>query len=81
VAACPAAAPGATPAYQTALTGLWVISLAILLGAQDWAEYAGLCGATGIKVDRREQFDAAMARMFAADGPVLLHIEQDPELL
>jgi thiamine pyrophosphate-dependent acetolactate synthase large subunit-like protein len=47
----------------------------------DWAAYAELCGATGIRADRREQLDAAMTRMFAADGPVLLHIEQDPELL
>jgi pyruvate oxidase len=47
----------------------------------DWAAYAELCGATGIKVVAREQLDAAMARLFAADGPALLHIEQDPELL
>ncbi len=47
----------------------------------DWAAYAELCGATGIKADRREQLDAAMTRLFAADGPALLHIEQDPELL
>jgi pyruvate oxidase len=47
----------------------------------DWAAYAELCGATGIKADGREQLDAAMARMFATDGPVLLHVEQDPELV
>ena len=47
----------------------------------DWAAYAELCGATGIKADRREQLDAAMARMFATDGPALLHVEQDPELV
>lgn len=47
----------------------------------DWAGYAELCGATGIKVSRRDQLDAAMRRMFAADGPVLLHVEQDAELL
>lgn len=47
----------------------------------DWAGYAELCGATGIKVSRRDQLDAAMGRMFSAAGPVLLHIEQDPELL
>jgi nitrite reductase/ring-hydroxylating ferredoxin subunit len=46
-----------------------------------WAGYARLCGATGIRVDRRDQLDAAMAELFAADGPALLHIEQDPELL
>jgi thiamine pyrophosphate-dependent acetolactate synthase large subunit-like protein len=47
----------------------------------DWAAYAELCGATGIKVAGREQLDAAMIRMFATDGPVLLHVEQDPELV
>jgi len=47
----------------------------------DWAEYARLCGATGIKAVRREELDAAMARLFAADGPAMLHVDQDPELL
>jgi pyruvate oxidase len=46
----------------------------------DWAAYAHLCGATGIKADRREQLGEAMTRLFAADGPAMLHIEQDPEL-
>jgi pyruvate oxidase len=47
----------------------------------DWAGYARLCDATGIRVDRREQLDSAMTDLFAADGPALLHVEQDPELL
>jgi pyruvate oxidase len=47
----------------------------------DWAAYAELCGATGIKVDGRDQLDRAMTRLFAADGPAMLHIRQDPELL
>jgi pyruvate oxidase len=47
----------------------------------DWSEYARLCGATGIRVDERGQLDAAMAELFAADGPALLHVEQDAELL
>jgi thiamine pyrophosphate-dependent acetolactate synthase large subunit-like protein/nitrite reductase/ring-hydroxylating ferredoxin subunit len=47
----------------------------------DWAAYAELCGATGIKVTAREQLPEAMARMFATDGPVLLHVEQDAALL
>jgi thiamine pyrophosphate-dependent acetolactate synthase large subunit-like protein len=42
---------------------------------------AELCGATGIRVTRREELPAAMARMFATDGPVLLHVEQDAALL
>jgi hypothetical protein len=47
----------------------------------DWAAYARLCGATGIRVERRDQLDAAMTGMFATDGPVLMCVEQDPELL
>jgi thiamine pyrophosphate-dependent acetolactate synthase large subunit-like protein len=47
----------------------------------DWSRFAELCGATGIRVDRRDQSDPAMAALFAADGPALVHIEQDAELL
>ena len=47
----------------------------------DWAAYARLCGATGIKAVRRDQLEAAMTQLFAADGPAMLHVEQDPELL
>jgi thiamine pyrophosphate-dependent acetolactate synthase large subunit-like protein len=43
--------------------------------------YAELCGATGIKAVRREHLDASMTRLLATDGPAMLHIEQDPELL
>ncbi len=47
----------------------------------DWAEYARLCGATGIRVDRREQLDRAFADLFAADGPALLCVQQDAQLI
>ena len=47
----------------------------------DWAAYARLCGATGIKADCRDQLDQAMTQLFAADGPAMLHVSQDPELL
>jgi thiamine pyrophosphate-dependent acetolactate synthase large subunit-like protein len=47
----------------------------------DWAAYAELCGATGIKVTRRDQLDQAMTTFFATRGPALLCIEQDAELL
>jgi len=47
----------------------------------DWAEYARLCGATGIRVDRREQLDDALTELFAADGPALLCVQQDAQLL
>ncbi len=47
----------------------------------DWAAYAELCGARGIKVTHRDQLDSAMAELFAHDGPALLCVEQDAELL
>ncbi|MGH3521641.1 MAG: thiamine pyrophosphate-binding protein, partial [Mycobacterium sp.] len=47
----------------------------------DWAGYAQLCGATGIRVTSRDQLDEAMSALFASDGPALLCVEQDAELL
>lgn len=47
----------------------------------DWAAFATLCGAVGIPVHARGELDDAMARLFAADGPALLHVHQDAELL
>ncbi|WP_406830550.1 thiamine pyrophosphate-binding protein [Pedococcus sp. KACC 23699] len=47
----------------------------------DWAAYAVLCGAHGIRVTHRDQLDSAMTELFATDGPVLLCVEQDAELL
>jgi thiamine pyrophosphate-dependent acetolactate synthase large subunit-like protein/nitrite reductase/ring-hydroxylating ferredoxin subunit len=47
----------------------------------DWAAYAELCGATGIKVTRRDSLDEAMAALLASTGPALLCVEQDAELL
>ena len=47
----------------------------------DWAAYAELCGATGIKVTARDQLPDAMRRLFATEGPTLVHVEQDAALL
>jgi pyruvate oxidase len=47
----------------------------------DWAEFARSCGALGLRVDHGAQLDGAMADLFAAEGPALLVIEQDAELL
>lgn len=51
------------------------------LSNPDWAEYAELCGATGIRVDHRDQLDEALAALFAATGPALLCVQQDAALL
>lgn len=47
----------------------------------DFAEYARLCGATGIPVHRNAELDDATAALFAADGPALLHVHADGELV
>ncbi len=47
----------------------------------DWAEFARLCGATGIRVSASSDLDTAMKQLFAADGPALLCVDQDAELL
>jgi pyruvate oxidase len=47
----------------------------------NWAAYAEQCGATGLYVTHRDQLETAMTRLFSANGPAMLHIEQDPELL
>ena len=54
------------------------VATGTLGGSRGWTVTAG---ATGIKATRRDQLEAAMTQLFAADGPAMLHIEQDPELL
>ncbi len=47
----------------------------------DWAAYAELCGATGIRIERRTELDDAFVRLFACDGPALLCVRQDAQLV
>jgi len=47
----------------------------------DFAAYAELCGATGIRIDSASQLDASLERAFATPGPVLLHVIADAELV
>ncbi|HWJ80640.1 MAG TPA: thiamine pyrophosphate-binding protein [Nocardioides sp.] len=47
----------------------------------DWAGFAELCGATGIRVRRADELDDAMRTLFFTDGPALLCVEQDAALL
>ena len=46
-----------------------------------FAAYAELCGALGIRVERREDLEEALARALAHDGPSLVEVIQDPELV
>ena len=47
----------------------------------DFAAYATLCGATGIRVDSTEDLDRAFEQLFAVDGPATVAIRCDPELI
>ncbi|GAA3616563.1 thiamine pyrophosphate-binding protein [Microlunatus ginsengisoli] len=55
----------------------WQVSLV----NPDFAAYARLCGAGGETVRTRGEIEPAMARMLAAEGPYLLHVVQDAELV
>ncbi|WP_088290138.1 thiamine pyrophosphate-binding protein [Kineosporia sp. A_224] len=47
----------------------------------DFARYAELCGATGISVRSTDELDDGMQRLFETEGPVLLHVHSDVELV
>jgi pyruvate oxidase len=60
---------GRLPVWQTSLVN------------PDFAAYARLCGAVGIPVHRADELDDAMTQLFAVDGPALLHVHADGELV
>jgi len=60
---------GRYPVWQTSLVN------------PDFAGYAELCGATGIPVRRADELEAGMKALFAAEGPALLHVHADAELV
>ncbi|WP_433508043.1 thiamine pyrophosphate-binding protein [Pseudonocardia halophobica] len=60
---------GDLPVWQTSLVN------------PDFAGYARLCGATGIPVHRADELGAGMKELFAAEGPALLHVHTDGELV
>jgi thiamine pyrophosphate-dependent acetolactate synthase large subunit-like protein len=47
----------------------------------DFAAYAELCGALGIRVEAASELDAAIAGALAHDGPALVEVIADPELI
>lgn len=47
----------------------------------DFAAFAELCGAQGLRVDRADQLDAALAQALAHRGPSLVHVRSDAALL
>jgi pyruvate oxidase len=60
---------GDLPVWQTSLVN------------PDFAEFAQACGATGICVHRSADVDVGMRRLFDTDGPAVLHLHCDPELV
>jgi thiamine pyrophosphate-dependent acetolactate synthase large subunit-like protein/nitrite reductase/ring-hydroxylating ferredoxin subunit len=46
-----------------------------------FAEYANLCGAVGIRVTDARDLRAAITRALAHDGPALVEVVSDPELI
>ena len=47
----------------------------------NFAEYANLCGAVGIRVTDARDLRAAIGRALAHDGPALVEVVSDPELI
>jgi thiamine pyrophosphate-dependent acetolactate synthase large subunit-like protein/nitrite reductase/ring-hydroxylating ferredoxin subunit len=60
---------GAYPVWQTSLVN------------PDFADYARACGAVGIPVRSAAELGAGMTQLFAADGPALLHVHADADLV
>ena len=47
----------------------------------DFAEYARICGALGVRVDRADQLPDALARALSHPGPALVHVVADGDLI
>jgi thiamine pyrophosphate-dependent acetolactate synthase large subunit-like protein len=47
----------------------------------EFAAYAQLCGAHGERVLNADELDGAVARAFAYDGPAVVEVVTDPELV
>lgn len=60
---------GSYPVWQTSLVN------------PDFADYARACGAAGISVRSVGELDSGMKRLFEVDGPALLHVHADAELV
>ena len=56
---------------------VWQVSL----HNPDFAAYAKLCGGHGVRVDARGQLDGALAEALAFDGPSLVEVVSDVELV
>ena len=53
----------------------------VALRNPDFAAYAELCGGMGVRVTDRGQLDDALARALAHDGPALVAVVSDADLV
>jgi thiamine pyrophosphate-dependent acetolactate synthase large subunit-like protein len=47
----------------------------------DFAEYANICGALGLSASKKDELDDAISKALAHDGPSLVEIHSDVELV
>ena len=47
----------------------------------DFSKYAEICGALGVRVNDPSQLDDSLKKIFASDGPAILEIMTDGELI
>jgi thiamine pyrophosphate-dependent acetolactate synthase large subunit-like protein len=47
----------------------------------DFAAYAELCGALGVRVTAADELDDALSRALGHDGPALVEVMCDPDLV
>ncbi len=47
----------------------------------DFADYATICGALGVRVRHAGELDDALRTAFAHEGPSLVHVRTDPDLV
>lgn len=47
----------------------------------DFSEYARICGAHGVRVEKKAELDGALTEALTHDGPSLVEIIADPELI
>ncbi len=71
--------PGATN-LLTSRAGNWHVWQTSLHNPS-FSEYAKLCGAQGILVTAKDQLDDVIAEALAHDGPSLVEVMADPELI
>lgn len=46
-----------------------------------FAEYARICGGFGVRVEKTDRIDSALREALVYDGPALVEIVSDPELI